>query len=98
MAAYVGGSCPALAYQVMAMLWQASWKGTVRRRARAVRLRGCPVPKSLLENLCDLGLSGSSLAGEAPGHDDDHRPVDVGFVVGSQPLVVSDGAPVAGNP
>src|SRR5690349_23929460 len=47
-AAYVGGSCPALTYQVMAMLWQASWKGTVRRRARAVRLRGCPVPKTCL--------------------------------------------------
>src|SRR5690349_3979880 len=44
-AAYVGRSCPAVAYQVMAMLWQASWKETVRRRARAVRLRACPVPR-----------------------------------------------------
>ena len=25
------GLCPAVAYQVTAMLWQASWKGTVRR-------------------------------------------------------------------
>jgi hypothetical protein len=32
----------------MAMLWQASWKGMVRRRARAVRLRACPVPKICL--------------------------------------------------
>ena len=44
-AAYAGRSCPAVAYQVMAMLWQASWKETVRRRARAVRLRACPVPR-----------------------------------------------------
>ena len=35
------GWCPAVAYQVMAMLWQASSKGTVRRTACAVRLRAC---------------------------------------------------------
>jgi hypothetical protein len=38
------------------------------------------------------------LAGEAPGHDNDHGPVDVGFVVGREPFVVPDGAPVAGDP
>ena len=44
------------------------------------------------------GWAGGALAGEAAGHDDDHGPVDVGFVVGGQPLVVPDGAPVAGDP
>lgn len=34
-------------------------------------------------------------AGEAAGHDDDHGPVEVGLVVGGQPFVVADGAPVA---
>jgi len=28
------------------MAWQASWNGTVRSTARAVRLRACPVPKT----------------------------------------------------
>ena len=40
------GSCPAVAYQVMARAWQASWKGTVRRTALASRLRACPAPKT----------------------------------------------------
>jgi len=34
------------AYQVVAMAWQASWKGTVRSTARAVRLRAWPAPKT----------------------------------------------------
>src|SRR5579859_2857938 len=59
-------------------------------------------PKSLLENLGDLrlgwGAGVAGLAGEAAGHDDDHGPVDVGFVVGGQPLVVPDGGPVARGP
>ena len=33
------GWCPALAYHTVAMAWQASWNGTVRSTARAVRLR-----------------------------------------------------------
>ena len=53
--------------------------------------------KCLLENSCGLGLRWWR-AGEAPGHDHDHGPVDVGFVVGGQPLVVADGAAVAGDP
>ncbi len=40
------GSWPAVAYQVTAMAWQASSKGTVRSTAAAVRLRACPVPKT----------------------------------------------------
>jgi hypothetical protein len=42
--------------------------------------------------------AGQWLAGGAAGHDDDHGPVDVGFVVGGQPFVVPDGAPVADDP
>jgi len=30
------------------MAWQASWNGTVRSTARAVRLRACPAPKTCL--------------------------------------------------
>ena len=30
------------------MAWQATWNGTVRSTALAVRLRACPVPKSCL--------------------------------------------------
>src|SRR6266487_4805740 len=65
--------------------------------SRCVMTRS-PAAKSLLENSCGLWLCCGWLTGEAPGHDDDHRPVDVGFVVGGQPLIVSDGAPVAGDP
>jgi hypothetical protein len=36
--------------------------------------------------------------GEAAGHGDDHGPVDAGLVVSGQPLVVADGAAVAGDP
>jgi len=43
---HVGGSWPAVAYQQVAMAWQASWNGTVRSTARAVRLRACPAPKT----------------------------------------------------
>ena len=42
------GSWPTVAYQQMAMAWQASWNGTVRSTARAVRWRACPVPKTWL--------------------------------------------------
>ena len=42
------GSWPAVAYQVTAMAWQASWNGMVRSTARAVRLRACPAPKICL--------------------------------------------------
>src|SRR6516165_9476343 len=42
------GSWPAVAYQQVAMAWQASWNGTVRSTARAVRLRACPAPKTCL--------------------------------------------------
>ena len=42
------GSCPAVAYQRMARVWQASVNGTVRSTARAVRLRACPAPKTCL--------------------------------------------------
>ncbi len=42
------GSCPAVAYQVVVMLWQASWNGRVRRTAAAVRLRAWPHPKTCL--------------------------------------------------
>src|SRR5271165_1778024 len=42
------GSWPAVAYQMVVMAWQASWNGTVRSTARAVRLRACPVPKTCL--------------------------------------------------
>jgi len=38
------------------------------------------------------------LARRAAGHDDDHGPADVGFVVGGQPLVVPDRSAVAGDP
>src|SRR5690348_3293152 len=54
--------------------------------------------KSLLENSGCGWLGGAALAGEAAGHDDDHGPVDVGLVVGGQPLVIADGAAVAGDP
>ena len=37
-----------LAYQQTVMAWQASWNGTVRSTARAVRLRACPAPKTCL--------------------------------------------------
>ena len=40
------GSWPAVAYQQVAMAWQASWNGMVRSTARAVRLRACPAPKT----------------------------------------------------
>ena len=40
------GSWPAVVYQQVAIAWQASWKGTVRPTARAVRLRACPAPKT----------------------------------------------------
>ena len=40
------GSWPAVAYQVTATAWQATWNGTVRSTARAVRLRACPAPKA----------------------------------------------------
>ncbi len=40
------GSWPAVAYQQAVMAWQASWNGTVRSTARAVRLRACPAPKT----------------------------------------------------
>jgi hypothetical protein len=39
------GWCPAVAYQIIVSVWQASAKGTVRRTAAAVRLRACPAPK-----------------------------------------------------
>ncbi len=42
------GSCPAVAYQLVARVWQASWNGTVRSTARAVRLLACPAPKTCL--------------------------------------------------
>ena len=42
------GWWPAVAYQQVVMAWQASWNGTVRSTARAVRLRACPVPKICL--------------------------------------------------
>jgi dihydrofolate reductase len=54
--------------------------------------------KSLLENSGCGRLGGGALAGEPAGHDDDHGPVDVGLVVGGQPLVVADGPAVAGDP
>ena len=37
-------------------------------------------------------------ASEAAGHDDDHGPVDVGFVVDGQPFVIPDGPAMAGDP
>ena len=40
------GSCPAVAYQMMARDWQARVNGTVARTVRAVRLRACPAPKT----------------------------------------------------
>ena len=39
------GSYPAVAYQRMAMAWQASWNGMVRSTARAARLRAWPAPR-----------------------------------------------------
>ena len=51
------GWCPAVAYQVMAMLWQASSKGTVRRTACAVRLRACPVPKTCFASSIAVSVS-----------------------------------------
>ena len=42
------GSWPAVAYEVTAIAWQASWNGTVRSTARAVRLLACPAPKTCL--------------------------------------------------
>ncbi len=33
-------------YQVVAMAWQASWNGTVRSTARALRLRAWLAPKT----------------------------------------------------
>ncbi len=35
-----------MAYQQVAIAWQASWNGMVRPTARAVRLRACPAPKT----------------------------------------------------
>jgi hypothetical protein len=51
------GSWPAVAYQMMARVWQVRVNGTVARTARAVRLRACPVPKTCLA---------SSMATDAP--------------------------------
>ena len=53
-------------------------------------LRAAVIFKSLLEN--------SGGPGEAAGHDDDHGPVNAGFVVSGQAFVVADGAAVAGDP
>ena len=35
-----------MAYQQVAIAWQASWNGMVRSTARAVRWRACPAPKT----------------------------------------------------
>ena len=43
-------------------------------------------------------LQGRSPAGQAPGHGDGHRPVDHGFVVCWQALVVADGPAAPGDP
>jgi hypothetical protein len=40
------GSCPAVAYQMIASVWQVRVNGMVARTARAVRLRACPAPKT----------------------------------------------------
>jgi hypothetical protein len=56
--------------------------------------------KSLPENFGGLrfgSAGGLGFAGQTPGHDDDHGPVDVGLVAGGQVLVVADGPPVAGD-
>jgi len=42
------GWWPAVAYQVMARVWQVSWNGMVRRTAAAVRLRAWPQPRTCL--------------------------------------------------
>ena len=43
---HVGGVVAGGGVQQVAMAWQASWNGTVRSTARAVRLRACPAPKT----------------------------------------------------
>ena len=53
------GSWPAVAYQQVAMAWQASWNGTVRSTARAVRLRACPVPKSRFASSIAISIAPS---------------------------------------
>jgi hypothetical protein len=67
------GSYPAVAYQVMARAWQASWNGMVRRTALAVRWRACPAPKACFASsiatsgwtiwLCDAFLTAHAPAG-----------------------------------
>ena len=83
------GSWPAVAYQVMAMAWQASWKGTVRRTARAVRLRACPAPNSCLAS--SIATSMAHLRGVS---FDDLRGAGV-RVGGDQGQVVAGRGPVA---
>lgn len=42
------GWWPAVAYQMIARVWQISVKGSVRRTAAATRLRACPAPRTCL--------------------------------------------------
>ena len=69
----------------------------VRMLAWMARLGAYP-SKSLLENSGCGWLGVGALAGEAASHHDDHGPVDVGLMVGGQPLVIPDGSPVPGDP
>ena len=50
------GSWPATAYQIVARVWQASWKGMVRRTAFAVRLRARPAPKTCLASSIAISM------------------------------------------
>jgi hypothetical protein len=47
---------------------------------------------------CCPGLSGLGVAGEPPGHDGDHGPLDHRLVVFGEPFVVTDGAAELGDP
>ena len=57
MAVTSAGWCPVVAYQVMAMPWQASSKGMVRRTAWAVRLRACPAPKTCFASSIAISMT-----------------------------------------
>ena len=46
----------------------------------------------------ECGFAGGLVAGEAPGHDDEHRPLGHRRVVLRESFVVADGAPAAVDP
>jgi len=51
------GVVAAVAYQMIARVWQISVKGGVRRTAPATRLRACPAPRTCLASSIPTSVS-----------------------------------------